>query len=206
MKRAKTSKAWMKEHVNDFFVKQAKKEGYRSRAAYKLIEIAERDRLLGPGMTVVDLGAAPGGWSQVAAEKLGGKGKIIALDLLEMTPLPGVTFIQGDFREAAVLTELKKNLGKYPLDLVISDMSPNISGIGVSDQARSMYLAELALEFAAERLNSRGNFLVKVFQGSGFEQFLHAMRATFSRVVTRKPEASRGRSSETYLLGLEKRD
>ncbi|SCY35854.1 23S rRNA Um-2552 2'-O-methyltransferase [Nitrosospira sp. Nl5] len=206
MKRAKTSKAWMKEHVNDFFVKQAKKEGYRSRAAYKLIEIAERDRLLVPGMTVVDLGAAPGGWSQVAAEKLGGKGKIIALDLLEMAPLPGVTFIQGDFRETVVLTELKKNLGKYPLDLVISDMSPNISGIGVSDQARSMYLAELALEFAAERLNSRGNFLVKVFQGSGFEQFLHGMRATFSRVVTRKPEASRGRSSETYLLGLEKRD
>lgn len=206
MKRAKTSKAWMKEHVNDFFVKQAKKEGYRSRAAYKLIEIAERDQLFRPGITVVDLGAAPGGWSQVAAEKLRGKGKIIALDLLEMTPLPGVTFIRGDFRDVAVLTELKKNLGKYPLDLVISDMSPNISGIGVSDQARSMHLAELALEFAMEELNSRGNFLVKVFQGSGFEQFLHAMRATFSRVVTRKPEASRGRSSEIYLLGLEKRD
>src|SRR5688500_8471048 len=159
MKRSKTSKSWMKEHVNDFFVKQAKKEGYRSRAAYKLMEIAERDRLLGPGMTVVDLGAAPGGWSQVAAEKLGGKGKIIALDLMEMAPLPGVTFIQGALREAAVLAELKKNLEKYPLDLVISDMSPNISGIGVSDQAGSMYLAELALEFAAERLNSRGNFL-----------------------------------------------
>ena len=206
MKRAKTSKAWMKEHVNDFFVKQAKKEGYRSRAAYKLIEIAERDHLLAPGMTVVDLGAAPGGWSQVAAEKLGGKGKVIALDLLEMAPLPGVTFIQGDFGEANILTELKKNLGKYPLDLVISDMSPNISGIGVSDQARSMHLAELALEFSMERLNSGGNFLVKVFQGSGFEHFLRAMRATFDRVVTRKPEASRGRSSETYLLGLGKRN
>lgn len=206
MKRAKTSKAWMKEHVNDFFVKQAKKEGYRSRAAYKLIEIAERDHLLGPGMTVVDLGAAPGSWSQVAAEKLGGKGKVIALDLLEIAPLPGVTFIQGDFREATILAELKKNLGKYPLDLVISDMSPNISGIGVSDQARSMHLAELALEFSMERLNSGGNFLVKVFQGPGFEQFLHTMRATFGRVVTRKPEASRGRSSETYLLGLGKRD
>ena len=206
MKRAKTSKAWMKEHVNDFFVKQAKKEGYRSRAAYKLIEIVERDHLLRPGMTVVDLGAAPGGWSQVAAEKLGGKGRVIALDLLEMAPLPGVTFIQGDFREPLVLTELKKNLGKYPLDLVISDMSPNISGIGVSDQARSMHLAELALEFSMERLNSGGNFLVKVFQGSGFEQFLRVMRATFGRVVTRKPEASRGRSSEMYLLGLEKRN
>lgn len=206
MKRAKTSKAWMKEHVNDFFVKQAKKEGYRSRAAYKLIEIAERDHLLGPGMTVVDLGAAPGSWSQVAAEKLGGKGKVIALDLLEIAPLPGVTFIQGDFREATILAELKKNLGKYPLDLVISDMSPNISGIGVSDQARSMHLAELALEFSMERLNSGGNFLVKVFQGPGFEQFLRTMRVTFGRVVTRKPEASRGRSSETYLLGLGKRD
>ena len=206
MKRAKTSKAWMKEHVNDFFVKQAKKEGYRSRAAYKLIEIVERDHLLRPGMTVVDLGAAPGGWSQVAAAKLCGKGRVIALDLLEMAPLPGVTFIQGDFREPLVLTELKKNLGKYPLDLVISDMSPNISGIGVSDQARSMHLAELALEFSMERLNSGGNFLVKVFQGSGFEQFLCVMHATFGRVVTRKPEASRGRSSEMYLLGLEKRN
>ena len=206
MKRAKTSKAWMKEHVNDFFVKQAKKEGYRSRAAYKLIEIVERDHLLRPGMTVVDLGAAPGGWSQVAAAKLGGRGRVIALDLLEMAPLPGVTFIQGDFCESFVLTELKKNLEKYPLDLVISDMSPNISGIGVSDQARSMYLAELALEFSVERLNSGGNFLVKVFQGSGFEQFLRIMRATFGRVVARKPEASRARSSETYLLGLEKRN
>jgi 23S rRNA (uridine2552-2'-O)-methyltransferase len=205
MKSSKTSKAWMKEHVNDFFVKQAKKEGYRSRAAYKLIEIAERDHLLRPGMTVVDLGAAPGGWSQVAAEKLAGKGRVIALDMLEMAPLPGVTFIQGDFTEAPVLAELKIHLGKYPLDLVISDMSPNITGIGVTDQARGMYLAELALEFSVERLNSDGNFLVKVFQGSGFEEFLRAMRATFSRVITRKPEASRGRSSEIYLLGMGKR-
>jgi 23S rRNA (uridine2552-2'-O)-methyltransferase len=205
MKRAKTSKAWMKEHVNDFFVKQAKKEGYRSRAAYKLIEIVERDHLLRPGMMVVDLGAAPGGWSQVVAAKLGGKGTVIALDLLEMAPLAGVTIIQGDFREPCVLTELKKNMGKYPLDLVISDMAPNISGIGVSDQARSIHLAELALEFSMEQLNSGGSLLVKVFQGSGFEEFFRAMRATFGRVVTRKPEASRDRSSETYLLGLEKR-
>jgi 23S rRNA (uridine2552-2'-O)-methyltransferase len=205
MKRAKTSKAWMKEHVNDFFVKQAKKEGYRSRAAYKLIEIAERDRLLAPGMIVVDLGAAPGGWSQVAAEKLGGRGKVIALDLLEMAPLPGVTFIQGDFREPLVLAELKKNLGNRAPDLVISDMSPNISGISVVDKARGMHLAELALEFSADQLNYGGNFLVKVFQGAGFEEFLRTMRASFSRVITRKPEASRGRSSEIYLLGLGKR-
>ncbi len=206
MKRSKTSKSWMKEHVNDFFVKQAKKEGYRSRAAYKLIEIAERDHLLAPGMTVVDLGAAPGGWSQVASEKLGVKGRVIALDLLEMAALPGVTFIQGDFTEASVLAELEIHLEKYPLDLVISDMSPNITGIGVIDQARGMYLAELALEFSVERLNYGGNFLVKVFQGSGFEEFLGKMRTTFNRVVTRKPEASRGRSSEIYLLGLGKRN
>ena len=205
MKRAKTRKAWMKEHVNDFFVKQAKKEGYRSRAAYKLIEIAERDRLLEPGMIVVDLGAAPGGWSQVAAEKLGGRGKVIALDLLKMAPLPGVTFIQGDFREPLVLAELKKNLGNRAPDLVISDMSPNISGISVVDKARGMHLAELALEFSADQLNYGGNFLVKVFQGAGFEEFLRTMRASFSRVITRKPEASRGRSSEIYLLGLGKR-
>jgi 23S rRNA (uridine2552-2'-O)-methyltransferase len=206
MKRAKTSKSWMREHVNDFFVKQAKKEGYRSRAAYKLIEIAERDHLLAPGMTIVDLGAAPGGWSQVAAEKLGGRGKVIALDLLEMAALPGVIFIQGDFREPQVLAELKKNLGNHAPDLVISDMSPNISGISVVDQARGMHLAELALEFAADQLNSGGNFLVKVFQGADFEAFLHMMRASFSRVITRKPEASRGRSSEIYLLGLGKRN
>lgn len=205
MKRAKTSKAWMKEHVNDFFVKQAKKEGYRSRAAYKLIEIAERDHLLKPGMTVVDLGAAPGGWSQVAADKVGDKGTVIALDLLEMVALPGVTFIRGDFREAAVLAELNNCLAGRTVDLVISDMSPNISGVGMSDQARSMHLAELALEFSVERLNLGGKFLVKVFQGSGFEEFLRAMRATFKQVVTRKPEASRGRSSEMYLLGLQKK-
>lgn len=196
----------MKEHVNDFFVKQAKKEGYRSRAAYKLIEIAERDHLFAPGMTIVDLGAAPGGWSQVASEKLGVKGRVIALDILEMAALPGVTFIHGDFTEASVLAELEIHLEKYPLDLVISDMSPNITGIGVTDQARGMYLAELALEFSIERLNYGGNFLVKVFQGSGFEEFLRRMRNTFNRVVTRKPEASRGRSSEIYLLGLGKRN
>ncbi len=195
----------MKEHVNDFFVKQAKKEGYRSRAAYKLIEILERDHLLTSGMSVVDLGAAPGGWSQVVAERLKGKGRVIAVDLLEMAPLTGVTFIQGDFREEAVLAKLKEQLNNSPPDLVISDMSPNITGIGIIDQTRSVHLAELALEFSVEQLNSGGNFLVKVFQGSGSDEFLRAMRATFNRVVTRKPGASRGRSREIYLLGLGKK-
>lgn len=196
----------MKEHVNDFFVKKAKKEGYRSRAAYKLIEMVERDRLLRSGMMVVDLGAAPGSWSQVVADRVGEKGRVIALDILEMTDLSGVTFIQGDFREASVLLKLDQCLKERKVDLVISDMSPNISGILSSDQARSMYLAELALEFAVQHLNFGGNFLVKVFQGSGFEPLLRKMRTSFGRVVTRKPEASRDRSSELYLLGLGKQD
>ncbi|ALQ52387.1 RlmE family RNA methyltransferase [Nitrosomonas ureae] len=205
MKRAKTSKAWMKEHVNDFFVKQAKKEGYRSRAAYKLLEITEKDQILKPGLTVVDLGAAPGSWSQVASHKIGRGGKVIAVDILEMTSLPGVEFIQGDFREEYVIVELKKNLGNDQLDLVISDMSPNMSGIVISDQARSMYLAELALAFSMEQLNYGGNFLVKVFQGRDFDQFLFDMRAGFKNVIIRKPKASRDRSNELYLLGLGKK-
>ena len=196
----------MKEHVNDFFVKQAKKEGLRSRAAYKLLEISERDHLLKPGITVVDLGAAPESWSQVAANKVGAKGKVIALDILEMTPLPGVTFIQDDFREERAIKQLKKCLGEHPLDLVISDMAPNISGIVVSDQAKSMYLAELALTFAMERLNYGGNFLVKAFQGMDFDQFLREMRTGFRKVVIRKPKASRNRSNELYLLGLGKKN
>ncbi|AKH37436.1 MULTISPECIES: RlmE family RNA methyltransferase [Nitrosomonas] len=204
MKSAKTSKAWMKEHVNDFFVKQARKEGYRSRAAYKLKEIAERDQLFKPGMTVIDLGAAPGGWSQVAIEKIGKNGKVFALDILEMPSLRGVTFIQGDFSEEAILREFKTCLGNCSIDLVISDMSPNIAGIGVSDHARSSYLAELALVFSREQLNPGGNFLVKFFQGSNFDQYLKDMRASFKKVVVRKPKASRDRSSELYLLGLEK--
>ena len=205
MKRAKTSKAWMKEHVSDFFVKQAKKEGYRSRAAYKLLKIAERDRLLKPGMIVVDLGAAPGSWSQVASQKVGQKGKVIALDILEMAPLPGVEFIQDDFREERALLELRKHLGEQQPDLVISDMAPNMSGIAVSDQARSMYLAELALAFSIEQLNYGGNFLVKVFQGRDFDSFIRDMRAGFSSVSVRKPEASRNRSNELYLVGLGKK-
>ena len=205
MKRAKTSKAWMKEHVNDFFVKQSKKEGYRSRAAYKLLEIAERDHLFKSGMIVVDLGAAPGSWSQVASQKVGQKGKVIALDILEMAPLPGVAFIQDDFREERALLELRKHLEERQPDLVISDMAPNMSGIVVSDQARSMYLAELALAFSMEQLNYGGNFLVKVFQGRDFEQFHRDMRTGFKSVVVRKPEASRDRSNELYLLGLGKK-
>lgn len=205
MKRAKTSKAWMKEHVNDFFVKQSKKEGYRSRAAYKLLEIAERDHLFKSGMIVVDLGAAPGSWSQVASQKVGQKGKVIALDILEMAPLPGVAFIQDDFREERALFELRKHLEERQPDLVISDMAPNMSGIVVSDQARSMYLAELALAFSMEQLNYGGNFLVKVFQGRDFEQFHRDMRVGFKSVAVRKPEASRDRSNELYLLGLGKK-
>lgn len=204
MKNARSRKAWIKDHVNDFFVKQANKDGYRSRAAYKLIEISERDNLLKPGMTVVDLGATPGSWSQVAANKVGLNGRVFSLDVLEMKTLPGVTFIQGDFEEKSTLTELRKKLGERLVDLVISDMSPNISGIAISDQARCMYLAELALEFSIVQLNSDGNFLVKVFQGSGFEQFMNTMRMSFKQVSTRKPKASRGRSNEIYLLGLKK--
>lgn len=191
----------MREHVNDFYVQQAKKQGYRSRAAFKLMEMDERDHILGPGMTVVDLGATPGGWSQAAAAKVGERGLVIALDVLEMTGLPGVRFIQGDFREEAVLLELVTALAGKQVDLVISDMSPNISGIGLSDQARSMHLAELALEFSTRHLKPDGHFLVKVFQGDGFEAFLRAMRMNFKQVLNRKPKASRDRSSELYLLG-----
>ncbi len=205
MKQSKTSNAWMKEHVNDFFVKQAKKDGYRSRAAYKLLEIHERDKLLKPGMAVVDLGAAPGSWSQVVAHKIGRNGKIVALDLLEMAPMPGVEFIQGDFREDNILDELRISLENRQIDLVISDMSPNVSGIKLSDQVRSMHLAELALEFSIERLNPGGSFLVKVFQGYEFDQFLLSMRAGFDRVIIRKPKASRDRSKELYLLGSGKK-
>lgn len=201
MKRSKTSKQWMREHVNDPFVQRAQKEGYRSRAAYKLLEIDERDRLLKPGAVVVDLGATPGGWSQLAAAK---GCKVIALDLLPLQPLPGVEFIQGDFREDEVVAQLERRLDGKQIDLVISDMAPNISGIGMSDQARAMHLAELALDFAAQRLKPGGAFLVKVFQGAGFEEYFRLMRSRFARVVTRKPKASRDRSSELYLLGLEK--
>jgi 23S rRNA (uridine2552-2'-O)-methyltransferase len=194
-------KDWIKEHVADAYVKRAKAEGMRSRAAYKLREIAERDRLLAPGMIVVDLGAAPGGWSQVAAGRVGARGKVIALDILDMVSLNGVTFIRGDFQDEAALAELERALGGEKIDLVLSDMAPNISGVSVSDQARAMALAELALDFALNHLKPKGNFLVKTFQGAGFESFLKSLRGHFVAVAIRKPEASRSRSSEVYLVG-----
>ena len=201
MARSKSSSLWLQRHINDPYVKQAQKDGYRSRSAYKLIELNERDRLLKPGMRVMDLGSAPGGWSQVAATRMQGKGRIIAVDLLELAPLPGVTFLHGDFREQEVLQRLEHLLAGEKAGLVLSDMSPNISGISVSDQARGTHLAELALDFARNWLKPDGAFLVKVFQGYGFADFLLEMRQTFKEVHSRKPEASRDRSPEMYLLG-----
>lgn len=202
MKPTRTSKAWMMEHLNDPYVKLAQKEGYRARAAYKLMEIDDKDKLIKPGMTVVDLGSAPGSWSQVAVQRLKGQGKVIALDILDMQPIAGVTFIQGDFREESVLRVLEETINKTPVDLVIADMAPNISGVKDVDQAGAAYLTELALEFSKDWLKPNGNFLVKVFIGAGFEEILHNMRQMFDKVVTRKPKASRDRSSEVYLLGL----
>ena len=202
MKPTRTSKAWMQEHLSDEFVKRAQKEGYRARAAYKLIEIDDKDKLIKPGMTIVDLGSTPGSWSQVAVQRLKGQGKIIALDILDMTGIAGVEFIQGDFREEAVLKQLEAKLNNKPVDLVIADMAPNISGISDVDQAGAMHLTELALEFSQTWLKPNGNFLVKVFIGSGFDDFVKMMRQQFDKVVTRKPKASRDRSNEVYLLGL----
>ena len=201
MKRTRTSNAWLREHVNDTYVQRAKSEGYRSRAAFKLMEIDDRDHLIRAGEVVVDLGATPGGWSQVAAKRMQGKGRVIALDLLEMEPLHGVEFIQGDFREDVVLNQLETTLAGEKVGLVLSDMAPNMSGILLSDQARVMHLAELALEFSRNWLKPGGAFLVKVFQGYGFEEFVREMRAVFKSVATRKPDASRDRSAEIYLLG-----
>lgn len=193
----------MQEHVSDRYVRQARQEGYRSRAAYKLRELAQRDRLLLPGMTVVDLGSTPGGWSQIAAELVGPKGRVVAVDILDMAALPGVEFIHGDFRESETLARLEQALGERKVDLVLSDMSPNISGIGMVDQARAAQLAELALEFSRKWLKPGGNLLVKTFQGEGFDAVREQIRRSFRRVVVRKPDASRSRSPEMYLLGLE---
>ena len=201
MKRTRTSKAWMMEHVNDPYVQLAKKEGWRSRAAFKLMEIDDKDKLLSRGEVVVDLGATPGGWSQVAAKRVGNGGLVFALDLLEMEVIHGVQFIQGDFREDAVLAQLENLLGDRQVGLVMSDMAPNMSGVPLVDQARVMHLAELGLEFSQAHLKPDGAFLVKVFQGSDYESFLKAMRAAFQTVVVRKPDASRDRSPELYLLG-----
>jgi 23S rRNA (uridine2552-2'-O)-methyltransferase len=205
MKRTRTSKGWMQEHVNDEYVKRAQRDGYRARAAYKLIEIDDKDHLIKPGMVIVDLGSTPGSWSQVVSQRLKGQGKIIALDILEMQPIPGVHFIQGDFREDAVLAQLEASLGESRVDLVIADMAPNISGISDVDQANAMYLTELALDFSYKWLKPGGHFLVKVFNGSGFEEIVKNMRQGFDKVSTRKPKASRDRSSEVYLLGSGRR-
>ena len=202
MKVTRTSKAWMQEHLNDEFVKRAQKEGYRARAAYKLIEIDDKDKLIKPGMTIVDLGSSPGSWSQVAVQRLKGQGKVVALDILDMTGIAGVTFIQGDFREDAVLQQLQTAINNKSVDLVIADMAPNISGVKDVDQAGAAYLTELALEFSRQWLKPNGNFLVKVFIGAGFDELVKTMRQQFDKVVTRKPKASRDRSSEVYLLGL----
>lgn len=201
MKRSKTSKAWMQEHVTDPYVQRAKAAGWRSRAAFKLIEIDQRDRLLRPGMVVVDLGAAPGSWSQVAAAKVGARGRVFALDLLEMAPIAGVDFLQGDFQDEAFVAAFEQGLGGRPVDLVLCDIAPNMSGIGSADQARAMDLCELALDFVRRHLAPEGRFLVKVFQGSGFTEFRAAMQAGFKTVAVRKPDASRDRSAEVYLLG-----
>ena len=202
MKPTRTSKAWMQEHLNDEFVKRAQKEGYRARAAYKLIEIDDKDKLIKPGMTIVDLGSTPGSWSQVAVQRLKGQGRVIALDILDMAPIAGVEFIQGDFRETSILKVLEDKIRNIPVDLVIADMAPNISGVKDVDQAGAAYLTELALEFSQQWLKPHGNFLVKVFIGSGFDDIVKVMRTQFDKVVTRKPKASRDRSSEVYLLGL----
>ncbi|GGN15475.1 ribosomal RNA large subunit methyltransferase E [Marinomonas arctica] len=191
----------MKEHFDDPYVKKSQQDGYRSRASYKLIEINDKDKLFRPTMRVVDLGAAPGGWSQVAAKLVGDKGTVVASDILEMAPLPGVRFVQGDFTEQEVYEAILREIGDEKADLVISDMAPNMSGNSSTDQPQAMYLVELALDMASQVLRPGGNFLVKVFQGEGFEEYLKAMRAQFDSVVTRKPDASRARSREVYLLG-----
>lgn len=201
MARTKSSKAWIREHVTDPYVKRAQAEGYRSRAAYKLQQIAARDKLFSAGMMVVDLGAAPGGWSQIAAKAVAPGGHVFALDILELPPIAGVSYVRGDFHNDATLAELERLLAGRRVDLVLSDMAPNISGIASADQARGLALAGLALDFALKHLKPQGKFLVKVFQGAGFEDFLQAMRGHFRQVAARKPEASRSRSSEVYLVG-----
>lgn len=205
MARSKSSHLWLKEHFQDPYVKMAQKQGLRSRAAFKLLEINDKDRLIRPGMLVVDLGAAPGGWSQIVGQLLKGQGQIIAMDLLPMTDLPHVTFIQGDFRDEAMLALLQKNVNHRLVDLVLSDMAPNMSGMEAVDQAKVMYLAECAWHFAVECLKPGGDLLVKVFQGRGFDEYLQTLRQSFSKVLIRKPKASRARSAEVYLLARGKK-
>jgi 23S rRNA (uridine2552-2'-O)-methyltransferase len=198
--RSKTSQNWLREHFNDPFVKMAQKDGYRSRASYKLLEIQEKDRILRPGNIVIDLGAAPGGWSQVTSRVLGDKGRLIASDILEMDSIEDVTFIHGDFTEASVLAQILAAVDNQPVDLVISDMAPNMSGVRMADQARAMYLCELALDLAGQVLRPGGDFLIKIFQGDGFDQYHKQVRQMFEKVQMRKPLSSRDRSREQYLL------
>lgn len=199
MAKSKSSRRWLDRHFGDEYVKKAQREGYRSRAVFKLLELQEKDRILRPGMRVVDLGAAPGGWSQVACE-IAGPGQVVALDILPMEPIAGVELIQGDFREDGPLERLYAVLGGKPVDLVISDMAPNVSGISAVDQPRAVYLSELALDLARQVLKPGGGLVVKMFQGEGFDDYLRALRETFSRVVVRKPQASRSSSREVYVV------
>src|SRR5215472_3568876 len=201
MARSKSSSAWLKRHVNDPYVRKASAQGYRARSAFKLLEIVQREGLALIGQTVVDLGAAPGGRSKVLAQRVGGAGKVIALDLLEVAPIPGATIIRGDFGDDGVLKQLEDALAGRKIDLVVSDMAPNITGVRATDQARSVHLCELALDFAQSHLNPRGAFVVKAFQGSGYPEFLAAMRKAFVTVASKKPGASRDESKEMYLLG-----
>ena len=200
MKKSHSSKQWLRRHVSDPYVQRAKKEGYRSRSAYKLTEIDERDKVVKPGMLAVDLGAAPGGWSQVLAKRLGKAGTLIAIDLLEMEPIAGMTFLKGDFASDTGLAAVEHAMRGRKADLVLSDMAPNMSGIALSDQARSMELAEIARDFALSQLKPDGAFLVKIFQGAGYDEYLKSLRQAFVKVVVRKPDASRDESAEQYLL------
>jgi 23S rRNA (uridine2552-2'-O)-methyltransferase len=199
-KKRSSSKSWLKEHRDDPYVQRAQREGYRSRACYKLLELQEKDRLIRPGMTVIDLGSAPGGWSQVAVEQVGHNGRVIASDILAMDSLAGVEFIQGDFTEEAVFEQILAAIGDSPVDLVISDIAPNMSGMNAVDQPRSMYLVELALDMARRMLAPGGSFVAKVFQGEGFDELIRDARGSFDKVLTRKPKASRPRSREVYLV------
>lgn len=201
MARSKSSHRWLKEHFQDVYVKKAQQAGYRSRAAFKLLEIQEKNQLVKPGMCVVELGAAPGGWSQLLRQWLGQQGRVIALDILAFEPLPGVEFMQADFSEASTVDHLLSYLNGVPVDLVLSDMAPNISGIDAVDQPRAMVLAEMAWEFAQQVLKPEGAFLTKVFQGEGTDSYIRSLRLGFKRVSVRKPKASRARSREVYLLG-----
>ena len=205
MARSKSSQVWLKEHFNDPYVKRAQAEGWRSRAVYKLEELIERDRLLKPGMTIVDLGAAPGSWSQMARQRLGDSGRVVALDILPMDSIAGVDFLCGDFREKDVLQQFEAMLDGNQVDLVLSDMAPNMSGVGEIDQIRVMDLADLAEDFARQHLKPGGAFLIKLFQGAGFDEYVKRLRAGYGRVSIRKPKASRPRSPEVYALAIEKR-